>query len=277
MSANPVLLFRILEVPVRVECHDQELRALLLANFGQLTHPVKRTQLQYVVCRAETPPLFSITRAGQAPLTASEGGELLFLFEKDLTLELQRRRFGLYFLHAAALEWHGRVCLLVAQAGGGKSTTAWGLLHHGLRYMSDELSPINPTTMEVYPYPHALCLKHRPQGPYSLPERTIYTHRTLHVPVSAMSVASVLTPHPLASVFFLKYSPDRIAPTVCSLGKATAAAHLYANTLNALAHTNSGLDIAARIASAVPSFWVEAGELQATCSLIMTALAQSHH
>jgi hypothetical protein len=49
---------------------------------------------------------------------------------------------------------------------------------------------------------------------------------------------------------------------------AEAGARLYANTLNALAHPGSGLDVAIEIASAVPAFLVDAGDLRATCELI---------
>jgi hypothetical protein len=49
---------------------------------------------------------------------------------------------------------------------------------------------------------------------------------------------------------------------------AEAGARLYANTLNALAHPGSGLDVAIRIAGAVPAFVVNAGDLHATCELI---------
>lgn len=276
MSEDQVLSFLICGVPLQVKCPDGQLRSQLLANFGQLAFRAERAELKYVVRRAETPPFFSITRAGHALSTTSEDGDFLFLLEKDVTLELQKRRSDLYFLHSAAMEFKARAALLVAESGGGKSTTAWGLLHHGLRYMSDELSPIDPQSLKVYPYPHALCLKRTPPRPYTLPEETLYTQRSLHVPVSSMGGEGALTPCPLGSVFFLKYRSDTHTPQVRAISKATAAALLYTNTLNALAHPNSGLDIAARIASAVPCFSVDAGELQATCAVIEATLAQSH-
>jgi len=45
-----------------------------------------------------------------------------------LTIELQKLRSDLYFLHAAVLGFKGKACLLVAPSGGGKSLTTWGVI-----------------------------------------------------------------------------------------------------------------------------------------------------
>ena len=100
-----------------------------------------------------------ITRNGACPELARDDGEFLYMFEKDMTIETQKLRRDLYFVHAAVLELDGRALALVAPSGCGKSTTAWGLLHHGFKYLSDELAPVHLTTMRVRPFPHALCVK----------------------------------------------------------------------------------------------------------------------
>lgn len=74
-----------------------------------------------------------------------------------------------------------RVVVSVPGARHGKSTTTWGLLHYELQCLSDELAAIDLTTMRVHPFPHALCLKALPPADYPLPEKTIYTARTMHV------------------------------------------------------------------------------------------------
>jgi hypothetical protein len=102
-------------------------------------------------------------------LHAANDGEFLFLLEKDLTIELQKLRRELYFIHAAALTIDGKACLLLAPSGHGKSTTCWGLLHHGFGYLSDELAPLDLGTLEIQPYAHALCLKDEPPACYPLP------------------------------------------------------------------------------------------------------------
>jgi hypothetical protein len=97
------------------------------------------------------------------------------MLKKELTIDLQKIRRELYFLHAASLSLAGQGLLIVAASGRGKSTTAWALLHHGFDYLSDELAPVDLGSLRVQFYPHALCLKKAPTLPYSLPERTLRT------------------------------------------------------------------------------------------------------
>jgi hypothetical protein len=226
--------------------------------------------LSYSVDYSETSS--SIIREGQSDLHAQDPDELLFLLEKDITVELQKRRSDLYFLHSAALEWNGKACLLAAEAGSGKSTTAWALLHHGFRYLSDELSPVDPDTMQVFPYPHALCLKQVPPPEYPLPAETIDLGRTLHVPVRSLPSEVIPGPRPLGAAFLVKYRPELSAPELHAISSAEASARLYLTALNALSHPNHGLDAVLRIAEHVPCFAIHSAGLSATCALIRSAL-----
>jgi hypothetical protein len=198
-------------------------------------------------------------------------GDLLFGLEKSLTVELQKRCPDLYFLHAAALEWKGKAYLLAAESGGGKSTTTWALLHHGFRYLSDELSPIDPRSLKVFPYPHALCLKRRPSD-YPLPAGTVDLGRTLHVPVDLLPSEAITEPVPLAGLFLVSYRPDLDAPELRSVTAAEAGARLYLTALNALSHASRGLDAAVHIAEQVPCFAIHTAGLPATCALIRSVL-----
>ena len=196
----------------------------------------------------------------------------MFLLEKDLTVELQKRRPDLYFLHSAALERKGKACLLAADSGSGKSTTTWGLLHHGFAYLSDELSPVDLDSMRVFPYPHALCLKQVPPPDYPLPAETIDLGRTLHVPVRSLPSETITEPLPLGAVFLVKYCPRLAAPELRAISAAEAGARLYLTALNALSHPNRGLDAAVGIAEHVPCFAIHSAALPATCALIRSAL-----
>lgn len=259
---------------VTIQCRDAASRALLVANYGHLQGGLGPETLQYTVGRQERSGDFFVIKAGREPLIASGPGEFLFLFEKDMTVELQRLRHDLYFLHAAVLQFGHKAFMLVGESGSGKSTTTWGLLHHGCGYWSDELGPVDLQTLEVHPYPHALCLKNVPPWPYPQPRSTVCTSRTLHIPTTALPSEVGRAPTSLLAIFFLRYRPEASAPIVQPVNKATAAARLLANALNPLAHGGDGLDGAIRVAMSVASFELISGDLTATCALVKATLQE---
>ena len=178
----------------RIVSADPSLCAVIHANFGSMAAAIDdvSVDVEYSVATSDAPGLFSLVCREGPSIEGLNIGDLLFHIEKDLAVELQKRRPDLYFLHSAALEWKGKAYLFAAEAGSGKSTTTWALLHHGFRYLSDELSPIDPNTMQVFPYPHALCLKEPPPD-YPLPPETVDLGRTLHVPVDSLPSEAVMS------------------------------------------------------------------------------------
>ena len=275
-SGHP-LCFTVLGRCVRVDCADFALRAVLAANYAAMAELKEdvRFDLHYHVGRSRQSPGFVLSRPGESAQIADGVGDLLFLLEKDLIVALQRKCPDLLFLHSAALDWRGKACLLAGESGAGKSTTTWALLHHDFRYLSDELSPIDVDTLQVQAYPHALCLKEPPAAPYALPGNVLHLGRTIHVPTDTMPGAVVREARPLAALFLLKYSPGLRAPSLRAMDAAEASAHLYVNTLNALAHSNRGLDAVVRIAEGLPCFAVAAADLPSTCALIRSAMEQT--
>jgi hypothetical protein len=266
---------------VRVECRDARARDLLLANYGQMQgHESKVPDLEYTVRSHGKRSGFRIARRGCEPLVAADDGDFLFLFEKDMTIELQKLRRDLYFIHAAALALSGRAFLLVAASGKGKSTTTWALLHHGFDYLSDEMAPLGLNAMEVQPYPHAICLKKEPPSPYFLPAKAVRTASTLHIPTAQLPNPAVMKPMPLAAIFFLEYCPGLSYPGVSPVSPAEAAARLFVHTLNPLAHAEDGLTGAVAVAQKVPSFRLDSGPLRPTCELLgktLEGIAEPDH
>jgi len=270
---SEILALTVLGCSVVLHCTDAEAHALLCAHYGGMQRGShEAAALHYTVGRQAGSQGFLLQRAGARPLRAAEAGELLFLFEKDYTIALQTLRPDLYFVHAAVLEWAGAAIMLVAGSGKGKSTTTWALLHHGFRYCSDELGPVDVPTLDVFPYPHALCLKAAPPAAYPLPAQTLVTPSTLHIPTAALPSATCLDPLRLAAIFFVQYHPEAPGPTVRALRTAEAAARLFAHALNPLAHAAEGLDGAIAIATRCSCFTLHTAALPATCALVRRTL-----
>jgi len=272
-----MLSLSVFDCRVQIWCEDTETYALLAANYGAVQRDCTRADLHYYVSRTTTDLPFLIKKKDQPPLSASNKSEFLFLFEKDLTIALQKLRKDLYFIHAAVLEFEEAALMLVAPSGSGKSLTTWALLHHGFHYLSDELGPIDLKTLQVLPYPHALCLKDMPPSWCPLPAETLFTPNTLHLPTITLPNLSKKKAIPLTTVFFLQYCPEAAQPYIQLISKAEAAARLFANALNPLAHLGEGLDGAIAIATQSVGFQLLSADLSATCALVKATMQQRPH
>lgn len=267
----------IFDKTIRINCDDTRMNDLVLAVYGSMQVPENQVTLppdiDYVLSRTDREgEEYCIQRRGEKAIYSNDDGLFIYLLEKDMTIELEVQRSDLYFLHAAALEYLGRIHLLVAESGGGKSTTAWALMHHGFNYSSDELAPVQLDTMQILIYPHAVCQKTEAPEPYNLPSNTILTSRTLHVPVESLPCNLVKESLEIASIFFVKYNPETKIPSTKSVSRAEATARVYANGLNQLAHPADGLDAAEAIASHCLCYELNTAKLEDTCELVKTLL-----
>jgi hypothetical protein len=273
------LSFLILGQHVQVACCNATLASAVSANYAACAFDPQDGQpdLRYHIAASEAQAgVFVLKCSEQPPVVLTGIGSVLFHLEKDLTVALQRKRPDLLFLHAAVLERGGRAFLLAGDSGHGKSTTAWGLLHHGFRYMSDELAPIELYSGRVLAYPRALSLKRLPPPAYPLPrEDTLNLGATLHVPVCALPAASASASEPceLAAVVFVRYEAGSSAPSLEPIGAAEASARMYVTALNALAHPAQGLDAVVRLAERVPCFSLRSADLRETCDLMSRTFA----
>ena len=241
----------------------------------RLVKPLEKPVLRYSITRSpESTSSFSVYRDKMLVGTSETMGYLLYIFEKDLTIELQKHRSDLYFIHAAVLEWRGTGIVLIAPSGTGKSTTAWALINNGFRYLSDELAPIDLKEMTVFGYPRALGLKQSPPT-YPLPSELVETENSFHLPVSALPTDALLGPLPISALFILRdhertQTEDSI---VAPASTSSAAQHIYANTLNALAHESKGLEGAVLLATQANCYFVKAKrDLKQTCESLRYTL-----
>lgn len=264
--------FSILGQHILVEHGNARVGDIVAANFGAMAAPSagERPDLRYKV--AVEGEAFSISRPDQPTERCIGLDALVYKLDKDLTIELQKRRKDLFFLHAAAVEWRGKAYLLTGESGHGKSTLTWALLHHGFGYLSDELSPVDLQGMQVGAYPHALCVKQPPPPTYRLPPQAMHLGRTIHVPANVLPGTVFTEPRPLGGIFVIRYSPDASVPDLRPISAAEGAARMYVTALNALAHADAGLAPVLQIAEQVPCFALTFAGLAETCALIRTAI-----
>ena len=108
-SRERSLVLSVFQKTILVHCNDAVSCGLLESGYGALTVPPGTAiDFSYTIGQLETDAGFFLTRDGQEQIVARDVAEFLFFFEKDLTLELQRRRSDLYFLHAAAVEYKNK-------------------------------------------------------------------------------------------------------------------------------------------------------------------------
>lgn len=265
---------KLFQQTVRVRYGNSRLRDLVRCNYGAFTDSESTVpHLEYIAEHNEQGFCLQRPTADHSATwsTLSEG-EFLFLLEKDLTIELQKRRPDLYFLHAAALEYRARGVLLIAPSGSGKSTSCWGLLQRQCRYLSDEMAPIDLSSMQILPYPHALCLKTEPPAGFPLPAATLRTEATLHIPTRALSSDVSHQPTPVHALVFVQHLGPQQRPEMVPVSAAQATAWIYANALNPLSHPRDGLDAALAIAAHGHSFKLITGELAASVQLLLQTL-----
>jgi hypothetical protein len=253
------------ERTVAFSCPDAETSELLRLGFSRLIIP---SRANGVSCRIEreTHGGFRVFDADRIACL-QDADELLHHIDKLVTVALQRSRPDLYFLHAAAVALRSRVAVLVAPSGTGKSTLTLALVESGFAYLSDELTAIDPTRLLAHPYPHALCLKSPVSWESPLAHAGTVVGRRLHVRAELLHGSANTEPLPLAAFFFLSRL-DRDAPVCGRVGTAAAAARLFANTLNGLAHKAAGLNMAVSLAQRVPCFSLNSSDPRAACAAI---------
>lgn len=254
---------------IEIACDRESILSILRANFGAMQRPMAHHHLRYDV-RSNAGGGIGLSRRGSDfQVDAKDIGELIFHLEGDLVVQLQLLRPDYLFLHAAVLALDRAAHLLVGHSGAGKSTTCWGLLHHGFGYVSDELAPVSLDTKSILPYSHALCMKREPPSSYPLPDGSEETSRGFHVPLCRMPLVNGDERLPLRSIFVMEYVPGRDSPALRSMGAAEAATRLYPNILNALAHEDDGLKAASDLARSSHCFQLEAASLKDTCLTIL--------
>lgn len=267
------LQLAILDQRVALHTDDPEIAAVLRSVFGAFaTDAGGRADLSVLADRRSGS--FRVRTHCGTDVDCESLSDLVHIVDKDLMVEVQRRRPDLLFVHAAVLRHGANAVVLAGDSGSGKSTIAWGLVRAGFGFLSDELAPIDPRTCTVEAYPRALGLKRVPPG-MELSDSALHLEHTVHVPVAELGTVPAPTRLPLSAIFFVQHDPAASAPRIAAVSAAESAARLYVLCLNALAHPSAGLDAVVSIAESVRGYELATAGIRETCTQLRSLVGDS--
>ena len=260
----------VLACNINVRCGDQASFDLLAAGYSAFVLPIDpdfQPALSIDVSVNDKGTGWSMSCENTA-ITCIDRYDLIYEFEKFITERVQLMRANLFFVHGAALSIADRCVVISGKSGCGKSSLAWFMTHNGFEYLSDELSPVNPDFLLVEPYPHALCMKNEPLTEPVLPESTLFTEGTIHVPAFELPARAVEQACPLSFLVFIDKGRHGQDLAWGRIGGAESAARLYSNGLNHLSHHGDGLPVVASIGSRVPSYLMSGGTVEERAQVV---------
>jgi HprK-related kinase A len=172
-------------------------------------------------------------------------------------------------LHAAAVERSGRVMILPAPPGSGKSTLCAALVYSGWRLFSDEFAIINTDTRRLLPAPRPISLKdasidiiksrhadlrHGPEGV------DVEGARFIHARPPTDSVRRAHEDAPLGLVLFPRYAGGK-RTTIEPVAKAQALAELAGQSFNFAYHGSRAFDCLTKMLDQAKCFRLEYSDL----------------
>lgn len=185
-------------------------------------------------------------------------------------------------IHAASMVHPaGWAVLLVGISGCGKSTLAAALLRRGWKYLCDEFALINPQTLRAHPFPKPLCIKEqgfevvRQLGlPFAGGSHYVkgIKGRVAYVNPFTVRGDSVGTPAPVRCVAFPQYA--RAEPRLIEISRARAMFGLAGGLLNRPQFGPRAPEVLHRLVERCECFALRSGDLESTCTLLESTLAE---
>ena len=213
--------------------------------------------------------------------------EVLPYVEWSLNLQIPRVMPQSLQLHSSALEVDGQGVIFPGLSGVGKSTLTAGLLARGWRYLCDEFALIHTGTLQLQPYPRAICIK-RASHPI-IESLGLAVHGNRHYVKAAKGLVGFIRPKsvrsdvvgracPVRYIIFPKYTQGA-GPALVPISRAEAAFELHRFCFNLLRCRGVGLDVLAGVVRGASCYRLTAGEITETCDVVqgLVERAEQHH
>jgi hypothetical protein len=204
-------------------------------------------------------------------------GELLArysdLFEAKTVLRHEINRAFIHahpqflWMHAGAAAGRDCAALFVGISGRGKSTLITTLCRQGLRYLSDDIIPIDPVTGTALPYPMTPII--REDIGQELPsDRIEELSRTL---VELPTTAYCRVPVDIGTIVLPSYSAKTRAQVLPFAPGATAL-DLVRQCINARVHGASAVKFMAELTASVPVLPIQYSDADSAADLVSSRL-----
>ena len=143
-----------------------DIQAAFLHSISSDTNLIPRHE--YVI--EATSNGFSLFKAGQPARHFGSSLELICSLEEDIENTLIRSTGDWVGFHAGAVMIGDAACVIAGNPDTGKTTTTFNLVEMGHTFLCEEVTPVDPETLLVHPYPQVLTL----EGTYAEKYRSLY-------------------------------------------------------------------------------------------------------
>ncbi len=221
---------------------------------------------------------------GHSPFNVVPGDQGFPLLEWGLNYCVYSQCHQHLTLHAAVLERNGKALILPAPSGSGKSTLCAGLLFHGWRLLSDELTLICPKEGNIIPMPRPVSLKNEsipvlrrfaPQAEFGSEVNETVKGLVAHFKAPAGAVRAAQRRAAPGWVVLPKYVAGSAAK-LTRLERARSFMHLVANAFNYDTFGRQGFDLLGSVVDRSECFSFEYSNLQEAVELFARLADQPH-
>lgn len=112
---------------------------------------------KYVI--ESTPSGFGLLKDGQSVQQFASCLDLICRLEEDIENTLIRSIGDWVGFHAGAVMIGDAACVIAGNPDTGKTTTTFNLVEMGQVFLCEEVTPVDPETLLVYPYPQVLTFE----------------------------------------------------------------------------------------------------------------------